>query len=127
MRFSPTEFLSLLILSTLSLCLLDQRESLSRPHPSHDLLHLEIDLILLSLTNLAAFERVDSDVHPLVEEVLVIDGLIDLTSEVGIIGVIVNGVGFALGGSVSKEGAGMRDNFVTILATADNEKLQVLT
>jgi hypothetical protein len=36
-------------------------------------------------------------------------------------------VGFALGGSVSKEGAGMRDNFVTILATADNEKLQVLT
>ncbi len=112
---------------TLRLFLLDQLESLSRLLPSHDLLHLEIDLDLLTATNFAAFELVDRDDALLGEVSLVVDGLFAPAFEVGQVGVVVLGVGDATDRrGVAKEGAGMRNNFEIAQAVADDEKLLVL-
>ena len=80
---------------------------------SHDARHFVVDPVsLLLISDWAAFEGIDGDELKPAEQFLVVDLVVAPLKEVVLIGVVVLDEHFPIGTFLTKEGAGMRDDFI---------------
>lgn len=87
-------------------------EKLSLHLASHDARHFAIDPLSLLIDDRAALEGVDGDDLEPLEETLVVDPVAAPLKEVVLIGVVVLDEHFPFLIFLTKEGAGMRNDFI---------------
>ena len=92
---------------------------------NHDSRHFVVDPVSLLIDDIAALEGIDGDDPEPFEEALVVDPVAAPLKEVVLIGVIVLDEHFPIGTFLTKEGAGMRDNFIVEEAGTKDKDLPV--